>query len=479
MKLRQRLSALASRAVAVFGRNSFGMSLVSLLGGTSIDWSAKAGSRYDNSAVAAAIQYLQGGIDSGPRLIVQKPIKGAKGREWLEIEDHDLTSVIDAGVVMTPAQLYSGTVISLIVAGNAYWLKMRSASGKLVGFAYLAHMRVKAKNDRDFGSRKADGTHQVTYYEISDGDGRPVQVPVEDIVHFRWGIDPAKPVYGLSPVWAALREVVTDNEAATLGANLLQNGGVLGWAISPDKIDNATPDIDPDAMRKTGRILQSYITGDMAGTPAPLPFPIKVTQLGFEPSKLVLDKQRNMAVERILSQIGIDPMVLGMPSQSKTFSNFEEANEAAVRRALLRVLGIIGTDLTTQCLYVDFRQGIPAAGSKPRVSWDLSEVPALQPDMDAQHERGRQDWEANLITRSEWREENGYDVEDARDNVFFADIAPPAPTEPDPDEEEPEEKTAAGRIAHLSGPERLALIRKAADSEKALEALEEMEAAVA
>lgn len=481
------LQSLASKAVNIFGKMAFGLGWLASLAGTNVNYHAKAGKRYDNSAVMAVIQYLTGGVEGGPRLIVQKPKRGSSGkREWREEDSHQLPVLIEDGIAMDEGQLFAGTILSLIVQGNAYWFKIRSDSGKLLGFAYLHHDRVTAKNDKDFAGRKADGSHPVTYYELSDGDGNSRPVAVEDIVHFRWGLDPLAPQYGLSPIWAAIREIVTDNEAAALMAAMLLNGGVLGWAISPEIAGKDALKVTATQMREQGKTLQSFITGDMAGTPAPLPFPIKVTQLGYEPSKLVLDKQRAMAVERILATVGIDPMVLGLPSQSKTFSNYEEANEAAVRKCLLRVLGIISKALTKQVLYVDFGKGLAQNGSRPRVHWDVSEVPALQPDVDAEHKRGREDFQADLITRKEWREENGYEVDETRDDIFCSEIkaslaqtaAEQAEDEGDADEDS-EDRMAADLLRQarsLRGLARVKMLRAAKRAARRLEELEEVDA---
>lgn len=412
---------LASRAVGLFSRyGGYGLSLMSLLSGSTQDWNTQAGPRYDNSGVMAIIQYLNGGIESGPRLIVQKPVRGTRGREWKEIDNHELPRTVANGYRMTESQLNAGAILSLVVRGDAYWVASRSNSGKVLGYIYLPHWQVCPKNDEDYGGRRA-GEFPVTYYEILDGDGHPQKFAVEEVIHFRWGIDPANPGRGLSPLWAALREIVSDNEAATLMAAMLQNGGVLGWAISPKQLNDDAFEVTPDQMRDQARMLQTFVTGDMAGTPAPIPFPIEVTQLGFEPSKLVLDKQRQIAIERILAQYGIDPMVLGLPSQSKTFSNFEEANEAAVRRALLRVLGIMAKTLTEQSLRVHYRTNSQAF-SEERVYWDLSEVIALQPDEAAEREQAGKDWDRGLMRRSEWRERFGFDVDPERDEVYKEEL---------------------------------------------------------
>lgn len=415
---RSTLKGLAMR-LAAFGRNSGMYSWMSLLSGSGVSWGRKAGPRYDNSAVMAIIQYLAGAVESGPRLIVERPVRGKKGREWREADDHPFVDTVEDGPVMTMAQLTGGAILSLVVEGNAYWIKLRSNSNQVIGYIYVPHWQMQPRNDKAYGNRAADGTHLVTYYQFSGPDGSQMDLLPEDVVHFRWGIDPGNLAKGMSPLGAALREICTDNECATVGHALLERGGVLGWAISPDKIGDFEPEVNPEKMREMARAAQSHMTGDMAGTPVPLPYPIKVTQLGFEPSKLVLDKQRSMAVERIMSQYGIDPMVLGLPSQSKTFSNFEEANEAAVRRGVMRVLFVLSSTLTKQVLRVDFNTNVQRY-SLPRVGWDLSEVAALQEDRDKLHNRVRSDWQGDLITRAEGRLELGYGVSGLDDDVFYS-----------------------------------------------------------
>lgn len=425
--------ALAQRATSAFlpFRNAFSVLVSGFLSGSSQNWKAKAGKVYDNSVVAAAIEYLSGGIDAGPRLVVERPIRGTKGREWLEVDDHFLPSVVESGVVMTASQLYAGVVISLVTSGNAYWLKIRNNSGVLIGFAYLAHYRVTPMGDKDFGDRQA-GAFPITYYQIDDREIDPTE-----IVHFRWGMDPDRPGCGKSPIDASLREVCTDNEASTLTQTLLERGGVLGQVLSPSSPPAesrrvATP--SPGQMNETAAIIRMSMTGDSATTLIPIPFDLKVQNVGFKPSELALDKQRQMSLERILSPLGIDPMVLGLPSQSKTFSNFEEANEAAVRRALLRILSIVGKELTSQCLLIDFEKRVQRFSSN-RVSWDLSEVPALQVDLDLLNQRIRENFKADLITRAEGREELGY-TWDTEDDRYHSEIMREGKPSPEDDDKE-------------------------------------------
>ena len=69
--------------------------------------------------------------------------------------------------------------------------------------------------------------------------------------------------------------------------------------------------------------------GDGRGEPWFHNEPIEVTTPGFTPEQLVLDKVRSIPVSRIGAALGFDPMVIGLSSEQKTYSNLGEALEAA------------------------------------------------------------------------------------------------------------------------------------------------------
>ncbi len=423
------LRGLAARAVNYFGKGGGGFfsSAFRLLSGSNRDWSKDAGPRYDNSAVFSVIQYLTRQITGEPRLIVQKQRMTNQGKaEWTEDASHELPRLVKRGTIMGSDQLLGGLIVSAVVSGDGYWIKDRALNGKLTGFIFVPHWQMAPIRNRPspFGDRMADGTHLVTFYEFKNPDGTKIPFSVEDVVHFRWGVDPARPEHGLSPLFAALREIVTDNEAATLGAALLANAGIPGVAISPkEKVED---DLTPEQREQLNTKFARRVTGDQAGTPFIAPFPCDYTVIGFSPDKLVLDKTRAMAVTRILAPFGIDPMVLGFPSEQKTYSNFEEALEHAWRSACKPLLRLIAEALYEQVLLVDF----PVNADGCRVYWDLSEVPEEQDDIDKEADRLRKLFMADAITRSDLRAGLGYDVDAARDDVFYSaqkPVATPVP----------------------------------------------------
>lgn len=408
------LSRIVQRVAAIFGRTSGGLfSSLSMLSSSQRDWNREAGARYDNSAVAAIIQYLTRQITGDPRLVVQSQMRVNGKIEWAETQ-HPMPGLLNNGP-LTDGQTLGGVILSLVVSGNAYLIKSRNPIGRVEGLLYVPHWSVRAINNQDspFGDRRADGTHLVTYYEYTSPDGARIPFRVADVVHFRWGVDPRAPQYGMSPLVASLREVVTDNNAATLGAALLANAGIPGVAISP-KTEVST-DLTPEQREALNEKFRRRVTGDMAGAPFIAPFPVDYTLIGFSPDKLVLGATRALATSRICAPFGVDPMVLGLPSEQKTYSNYEEAARAAWRSACKPLLRLIAGTLYHQVLVIEYPldQGL-------RLYWDLSEVAEEQENINQEADRLRKLFMADAITRSDLRGALGYDVDDRRDNVFYS-----------------------------------------------------------
>lgn len=417
------IASLASRAVNFFGKSGTGFfsSAFTFLSGSNRNWNQEAGPRYDNSAVFAAIQYLTRQITGDPRFIVQRQTTGKNGKtEWSETQ-HKLPTILKRGSVMSEDQLIAGAIISMVAAGNGYWVKDRGMRGEVIGFVYVPHWQMSAVRDRPspFGDRLNDGTHLVTFYEFRNPDGTRIPLRVDDVIHFRWGMDPARPESGLAPIFAALREIVTDNDAATLGAALLANAGIPGVAISP-KADTQGPDLTPEQRTDLNTKFARRISGDMAGTPFIAPFPCDFTVIGFSPDKLTLGATRSLAVTRIFGPLGIDPMVCGFPSEQKTYSNFEEALRAAWRSGCKPVLRLLSEAIDSQCLQTDFLSD----PDQMRAYWDLSEVNEEQDDKFKVAELLLEEWKGDAITREMYLQARGYDSDTTRDDVFYSHSKP-------------------------------------------------------
>lgn len=359
-----------------------------------IDVRRRLGKTYDNSVVAAGVFWYWRNL-TYPRIMVERP-KGDGSGDYIRLPYGAFQKAIEHGAHYDHTVLFAGTLLSLICNGNAYWVKVRNNSGLVTSYAWIPHTRMIPMADK----RNPDGTKLITYYRYTPIGGSPEELDPDDVVHLRFGIDPENPMLGLSPLVGALKDIVGDNEASTLSAALMINAGLTGVVISPktgDKMPTRAP--SPDQKDQMKDDFRRNTRGAQAGTPNFFEFPVDVVSMGYKPSEMVLDKHQAGFCSRICAGLGFDPMILGLPSDSKTYSNFAEAIEAAWENTLLPMLEIIGIQLTHQTL-----DDYPSTQDGDRVSWDTSRVRALQPDLDKLFGRLNSAYVAGWLMRSETKQ---------------------------------------------------------------------------
>jgi HK97 family phage portal protein len=338
-----------------------------ILPGARYDYRRDAGPLYLSGPVWSATQWLARNWQDAPHVVYERV-----GDEEEQLKPHPLTDLLaqpnrwyDASV------LWMSTLLSWCADGNAYWSVERSGAGVPVGLIYIPHHLMTP-----IGSK--DGSVYRTRYDYRR-DGETIPLKVEDVIHFQNGTDPANYLRGLSPLAAELRAICTDNEAQTYTASILRNMGVPGAIISPKDADEPIP---PEVAARMKELFRDLFTGDNRGDVMIPSLPVDVQNLGFSPEQMALDKIARMPTPRILSALGIDPMLIGLPSDSKTYANMEQAREGTYEQVLMPLQGIFDSQLTLQLMpqMSGYRPGI-------RLGRDYSKVRALAEDMDKLHDR--------------------------------------------------------------------------------------------
>lgn len=191
---------------------------------TKFDYAKEVGDGLDASVVTAPVAWMARAMPEA-RLVVRRRGRGGKVTELTNHKMLDLVARPNA--YYGDVALWSATVWSWCVAGNAYWIKVRSRAGRPVELWYVPHWCMDPVGSRD-------GTEFLTHYKYSPGGGaEPVKLEPQDVVHFRAGLDPRNPRMGLSPLGGVIREIFMDLEASNFVASLLRNMGVPGVVISP------------------------------------------------------------------------------------------------------------------------------------------------------------------------------------------------------------------------------------------------------
>lgn len=264
-------------------------------------------------------------------------------------------------------------MLSWSIAGNAYLLKVRNQLGMVVELWYVPHWMIRPV------ASDSDPTVFISHY-IYTPFGQPFDVPIEDVIHFRFGLDPQNVRMGLSPLAAIVREAFSDDEASNYSASLLRNMGVPGVVISPDNAESITTDTAKTVKEK----YKESFTGDRRGDVMVMTGKTKVDVLGFDPKKMDLGSLRDISEERVTAAMGIPAAVVGFGAGLQT------TKVGATMNALIR-LAWTGNIIPSQRPIAETlgSQLLVDIDSDPALSvgFDNSMVSALQEDKDARVKR--------------------------------------------------------------------------------------------
>lgn len=391
----------------VFSRN--GGLVWRLLPNSRFNYANEVGDRLGSSVIMAPLLWIARNFPEAPVTVVDADNE--------KVDQHPMVRLL-----RRPNRHYSGivlwmaSILSWVVDGNAYWIKVRNGMGGVVELWWVPHWMIEPKGDAQ---------ELVTHYTYTP-DGQPVRLEVDDVVHFRYGLDPHQPRKGLSPLNSVLREVFTDDEAANFSASLLHNLGVPGLLISPEGDTHLSKD-EADA---TKAYVEEQFSGDRRGKPLVNRGPTKVQEFGFSPEQMVLRDLRRIPEERVSGVLGVAAIVAGLGAglDRSTFSNFHEAREAAWEENIIPTQRLMSEELRHQLL-PDFD-----SDATHEVVFDLSNVRVLQADRVKEAERLKTLYEAGLIRRDEGRSELGLETAPVDEvyRVRLTDMLVPASQSPQP-----------------------------------------------
>lgn len=301
------------------------------------------------------------------------------------------------------------------VDGNAYWLKVRSGdmlTGNVVQMWPISPTLMRPI------TRKGSGDW-ISYYEYQIEPGKIEAVPVENVVHFRRGLDDRDMRKGLAPLKALMRQISTDEEADKFVDQLLRNYAVPGLVVIPGP--GVTMDQD-DADDLTERLRRKFGGGNR-GNVAVMSKQSTVSQFGFSPEQLNLSVLHRIPEERISAVIGVPAIVAGLGAglDRATYANFKEAREMFTEQKLVPMWRADGVKLTNS-LRADFTND-----RRVYIGHDLTDVRAFQEDEDQKYTRLQTAVGKPWITRNEARTDTGLEPVEGWDKEDIAAALPPAP----------------------------------------------------
>lgn len=346
-----------------------------------------------SSLVMAGVRWLGNRLPEAP-LTVQQPANDASE----PVPDHSLLKLFKRpNPFMSASTLWKAFGFSWILKGDVYFIKFRNNFGQVGQLWYEPHWNVKPRwvNDNQgsyIRGRNDDPNAFITYYEVMR-EGQPVRVEVEDVIHFRDGIDPRNTRCGLSGIATILREILSDSQVADYSSKLLGNSGVPPYVLS---IDDKIGNLKQEDIAGVKASLIQQTSGNNAGKPLVIAY-ASVHKLGFSPEELDLRVSRYLGEERFCAVTGIPAVCLelGSGAEHAIYNNVQQAEERAAKGYLVPLWWHIAEELTVQLL-PDFD-----TDESRFVEHDLSEVASLQEDETSKHTRVGLDFQNGLITRAQ------------------------------------------------------------------------------
>ena len=391
---------------------------------TRVDYEREAGAATSQSLVMAAVEWTSKVLPEAPIVITETSSDGTE----TPLPGHPVAQLLRQPNRFTDlADLLACFALDWIASGNVYLLKIRNFRGAVIELEPVPSTSIQP-------CWPDSGSEFISHYEYRVNNQR-IQLPVEDVIHFRNGRDPRNPRVGLSPIASLYRELYSDNEASNFQAALLRNYGVGGLLISPSDSQATFDPADADFIKSE---IHRRTVGDERGKPIIAGGPVKIERLSFDPKALDLKSLRRLPEERVAAVLGIPASVLGFGAglDRNTYSNAEEAREAAYESYIIPLQRRICMTLDTQLLAEFDSTG------RMKTSFDLSKVRALQQDETEMVNRLAVAYKAGIIKRSEARSAMGLPVEPEDDSYFIAPTAPDSELVTPSTEDQQTEKSA-------------------------------------
>lgn len=371
-------------------------------GASNVEMATKNGD--GNSAVFACLMAISTAYPEAKLKAFRKGEMGAAD----ELPESPLQKLVDMPTPngeLTPEEMWFWTAWAKHTDGNAYWMKVRAgnaATGNVIQLWPVspALMRpVTIKGSSDF----------VSYYELQVGPNDFDKIPIENVIHFRLGIDDRDTRKGLSPIKRLVRHITTDEEADKFTDTLLKNYAVPGLVVIPG--ENATMD-----QEKADLIINQFrrkFGGDHRGDVAVMSVNSKVEQFGFSPEQMNLAILHRIPEERIAAVMGVPAIIAGLGAglERATYSNYREAREMFTEAKLVPLWRSDAAKIQTS-LKPDFSSD-PAV----YVEFDLTNIRALQEDEDKKYQRLNLGVMNKWITKNEARSDVGLPPIDGGDEL--------------------------------------------------------------
>ena len=278
-------------------------------------------------------------------------------------------------------------VTHLYVAGNAYVLKERNRSNRVVNLWLLRPDRISIK--------PSDMAQHSYIYTI---DGKEHEIPYEDIGHLAFP-NPSGDVYGLAPLSVLSRVINLDLAMTDFAKVFFQNAGVPSGLLKVKKRISSAE----EAASIRSRWRSTFGGSNNMHQVAILDDDAEYQAMASAPKDMDLTGLHYLTETRICSVFGVPPIIIGanVGLARGTYSNYKEArlsfHSETVEPLISRVIRFLNKTMASEF------------GSDLKLSVDFSAVLSPLDDSNEQATRIAMLYQSGIITLNEARGYIGQD----------------------------------------------------------------------
>lgn len=348
-----------------------------------------------------------------PRLIVERAeTKGGK-TTYQEVAGHPMRALLmRPNAHMTEADLMKAALISWDISNpRRFFCQKELTGGILTGLAPLNPACM-----RPIPSRTPP--YATIGYEWSDGTERR-EFSIDELL-----IRSAPAWYDPPPLIAALGSVESDSAQTDYVRAFFENGGVpAGYLKYNMPLDQPAR----DNIREQWRSRYGNALGRQHDIGV-LDVNADYHEIGASLDKISSQTLRSVAESRICMVFGVPPLIVYayVGLLRATYSNLKEAWSGFWDATMSPAFKDWRT-FWTYGLLTEYEEERDVLAERVRLRYDMSQVAALQEDVDAAQKRARDNWTAGGLSLNEFRSEIGYGPRSGGDDAFAKPITTTTP----------------------------------------------------
>lgn len=297
-------------------------------------------------------------------------------------------------------EFYEQLLIHLMFAGNAFILKVRSASGQVVGLDLIRPdiMGVVPGRTREEGL--------VKNYTVRINE-QIFPIPRDDIIHFKLP-DALDQYWGLSPIFVLARYGDVDLQSADFLRSYFLNKGIPAGILTFEH-----PVQKPERERVRDLWKEQYNSLEGWHNIAVLDAKVNYQNIQTGIKDVDMDVITDQTETRICAVYGVPPILISALSGVKnaTFANVEESRKLFWMDTATPLFTRLSRKMTTELAIKEF-------GFDRRVIFDLTSVPALQENKAEIRKVALQGYNSGLLTRDQTYDLLGLAKESANGNLI-------------------------------------------------------------